>query len=110
MVQLLLDIHHYGYLIAQIFMGLWLMPLGYLAYRSRTFPRALGVMLVIGGVCYLVDTLALFLVPGFGARIVAFDRLPATIAEVWMLGYLLVNGLRSPGRTDRATVGAVSAG
>ena len=106
LVQLLLDIHHYGYLIAQIFFGLWLVPLGYLAYRSRTFPRTLGVLLVIGGVCYVADTLALFLVPDFGAKIVAFDRLPSTIAEVWMLGYLLVKGLKSPGRTDHATVAA----
>ena len=82
------------------------MPLGYLAYRSRTFPRALGVLLVIRGVCYLVDTLALFLVPDFGEKIVAFDRVPSTIAEIWMLGYLLVKGLKSPGGTDRATIAA----
>jgi hypothetical protein len=32
-VFLLLDIQHYV-LIAQIFFGLWLVPLGYLAYKS----------------------------------------------------------------------------
>ena len=34
-VLLLLDTQHYGIFIAQIFFGLWLVPLGYLAYRSR---------------------------------------------------------------------------
>ena len=33
-VLLLLDTQHYGILIAQIFFGLWLVPLGYLAYKS----------------------------------------------------------------------------
>ena len=47
-VLLLLDTQHYGYLIAQIFFGLWLVPLGYLAYKSGWFPKALGVLLVVG--------------------------------------------------------------
>src|SRR5450755_894576 len=55
LVLLLLDTQHYGILIAQIFFGLWLVPLGYLAYKSGWFPKALGVMLVVGGGCYLVD-------------------------------------------------------
>ena len=58
LVLLLLDIHHYGFLIAQIFFGLWLVPLGYLAYKSGMFPKALGVALIAGGVCYLVGMLA----------------------------------------------------
>ena len=46
MVLLLVDLQHYGLLTAQIFFGLWLAPLGYLAYRSGWFPKALGVVLV----------------------------------------------------------------
>src|SRR5437773_8894277 len=34
LVLLLLDTQHYGTLIAQVFFGLWLVPLGYLAYKS----------------------------------------------------------------------------
>ena len=55
LVLLLMDLYHYGFLIAQIFFGLWLIPLGYLAYTSGLFPRALGVVLVVGGSAYLVD-------------------------------------------------------
>ncbi len=45
---LLVDAHHYGILIAQVFFGLWLVPLGYLAYRSGWFPKTLGVALIVG--------------------------------------------------------------
>ena len=95
LVLLLLDIHHYGFLIAQIFFGLWLVPLGYLAYKSGMFPKALGVALIVGGVCYLVGMLAVFLIPDFGEKINTFITIPSAIAEIWMLGYLLVIGVRT---------------
>lgn len=93
LVMLLLDMHHYGFLIAQIFFGLWLVPLGYLAYTSGLFPKALGIVLIVGGACYLVDMLAAFLAPDLGKHIHAFLAIPPTIAEVWTLGYLLVKGI-----------------
>jgi hypothetical protein len=58
LVLLLLDLQHYGLLIGQVYFGLWLVPLGYLAYRSGMFPKALGVVLIVAGVCYLVDLFA----------------------------------------------------
>jgi hypothetical protein len=104
LVLLLLDLQHYGFLIAQIFFGLWLMPLGYLAYRSGMFPRALGLVLIVAGVCYLADMLVLFLVPDFGKQINTILVIPPTIAEMWMALYLLVKGVRSSPRDDPAPV------
>ncbi len=95
LVLLLLDIHHYGFLIAQIFFGLWLVPLGYLAYKSGMFPKALGVALIAGGACYLLGMLAVFLIPDLGEKINTFITIPSAIAEIWMLGYLLVIGVRT---------------
>ncbi len=95
LVLLLLDIQHYGTLSAQVFFGLWLVPLGYLAITSGLFPKALGVVLIAAGVCYLVDLLAAFLVPDFGQTIHAFVIIPPIIGEVWMVLYLLVIGVRS---------------
>jgi hypothetical protein len=106
LVLLLLDMHNYGFLIAQIFFGLWLIPLGYLAYKSGMFPKALGVLLIAGGGCYLVDMLARFLVPDVGERIHTFISIPPTIAEIWMVGYLLVKGVNVSRRADRAFSGA----
>jgi Domain of unknown function (DUF4386) len=105
LVLLLLDTQHYGILIAQIFFGLWLVPLGYLAYTSLgMFPKWLGVLLIVGGVCYLVDMLAAFLVPDVGQTIHAFVVIPSAIAELSMVGYLLVVGVRTakPERNARA--------
>jgi hypothetical protein len=95
-VLLLLDTQHYGLLIAQIFFGLWLAPLGYLAYTSGWFPKALGAALIVGAGCYVVDTLAWFLVPDVGQRIAPFIVIPAAIAEIWMVGYLCVIGVKTP--------------
>jgi len=98
LVLLLLQIHHYGFLAAQIFFGLWLVSLGYLAYTSAMFPKALGVALIVGGACYLVGLLAVFLVPDFdfGEKINVFVTLPSAIAEISMVLYLLVVGVKIP--------------
>jgi len=95
MVLLLLDSQHYGLLIAQIFFGLWLAPLGYLTYRSGWFPKALGIVLVAACVSYLVDVLAAFLVPDLGKAIHGFAIIMPIIAEPWMVVYLLVVGVRT---------------
>lgn len=95
LVLLLLDTQHYGIFIAAIFFGLWLVPLGYLAYKSGWFPKVLGVLLIVGGACYLVDLLAAFLLPDIGKAIHGFVTIPSAIVEIWMVGYLLVIGVRS---------------
>ena len=105
LVLLLLDTQHYGTLIAGIFFSLWLVPLGYLAYKSSgMFPKWLGVLLIVGGACSLVDLLALLLVPAFAQKIT--PDLPGThhtfvgvilpaIAEISMVLYLLVIGVKT---------------
>jgi hypothetical protein len=97
LVLLLLDMQHYGTLIAQVFFGLWLVPLGYLVYKSLgMFPKWLGVLLILGGICYLVDLLAQFLVPDVGRQIHAVvGIIPTASAEISMLIYLLVIGVRT---------------
>jgi len=95
-VLLLLDTQHYGLLIAGIFFGLWLVPLGYLAYKSAGwFPKWLGVLLVVGGACYLVDLLAAVLLPGLGKEIHTLITIPSAIAEISMVLYLLVIGVKN---------------
>jgi hypothetical protein len=98
LVMMLLDIQHYGTLAAQVFFGLWLVPMGYLAYKSSgLFPKWLGALVIVGGVSYLVDLLALFLLPDFGKQIHTFvGMIPTAIAEVSLLVYLLVIGVKIP--------------
>ncbi len=103
-VLLLLDIQHYGTLAAQVFFGLWLAPLGYLAYKSGLFPRALGVILVVATASYLVDLLTAFSFPELAKQIHPFLIIAPAIAEVWMVVYLLVWGVRTP-RAPAAPLG-----
>ncbi len=104
LVLLLLDIQHYGTLSAQVFFGLWLAPLGYLAYKSGLFPKALGVTLVAATVYYLVHLITAFLVPDFHKQIQPFILI-VIIAEVWLLGYLLIVGVRTAKPELAALVG-----
>ncbi len=94
LVLLLLEMHHYGFLVAQIFFGLWLVPLGYLAWVSGMFPKVLSVLLVVGGAGYLVGLVAVFLVPGVGEKINVWATIPSAIGEIAMVLYLLVVGVR----------------
>lgn len=96
LVLLLFDTQRYGYLIAQIFFGLWLIPLGHLARRSGAFPNALGVLLIIGGASYLAGTVIEFLVPDVGEAIETLIYIPPTIAELWTIAYLIKTGFDRP--------------
>src|SRR5437773_7869796 len=86
LVLLLLDMQHHGTLIAQVFFGLWLAPLGYLAYKSEWFPKWLGVVLILAAICYLVDLLTAFLAPDVAATIHSVIGAPVpAIAEISMV-------------------------
>jgi hypothetical protein len=107
LVMVLLDMQHYGLLVAQIFFGLWLAPLGYLAYRSAgLFPKWLGLLLIVGAVCYIVDLLTAFLVPDLGQKIHTYVVIPSAIAEISMVVYLLVIGVWTPKLRDKRVLAA----
>jgi hypothetical protein len=106
MVLLLLGTQHYGLLVAQIFFGLWLAPLGYLAYRSGWFPKALGIVLVAACASYLVDLLVAFLVPDLGKTAHGYLTILPAIAEPAMVLYLLIVGIKTPKPAIRITAAA----
>jgi hypothetical protein len=92
---LLMDLQHYGYLIAQL-TWLWLFALGLLGYRSGMFPRPLSLVLMLSTVCYLVDALLQFLAPALAPTSAAVFVVPETLSEVSLLLYLLIKGVRTP--------------
>lgn len=95
MVLLMLDTQHYGLLIAQIFFGLWLAPLAYLAYKSGWFPKLLTLVLAVAAGCYMVDVFTAFLAPDLNQLIHGFITVPCIIAEIWMAGYLVTVGVNT---------------
>jgi Domain of unknown function (DUF4386) len=74
-----------------LFFGLWLIPMGWLTLRSGFMPRALGWILVVGGVGYILSTFVSLLAPG-ASGLAGVLPLVATVGEVWMVGYLLIKG------------------
>jgi Domain of unknown function (DUF4386) len=90
------DMHRSGYLIAQMFFGLWLVPLGYLVLRSGWFPKVLGVLLIVGCFGYLVDLFLQFLAPGVAEGIELVVVAPAAVGELLFVAWLLVKGVPVP--------------
>jgi hypothetical protein len=90
-MMLFLKLQSHGNLIAGIFWGVWLFPLGLLVFKSGYFPRILGVILMIGCLGWLLLFIQRFLLPNYQA--LGYFRYIAHTAELsWML-WLLVKGV-----------------
>lgn len=83
--------------VGSLFFGLWLVPMGLLVLRSGWMPRTLGRVLVGGGLGYVLSAFAAYLLPDAGA-LVDVLVVPATVGELWMIGYLLTKGVNRRGR------------
>lgn len=100
--------HGHGFGLALVFFGGFCLVAGHLIYRSRYMPRALGLLLVLAGGCYLVNSFALILSPAVSARLFPAILIPAFVAELSLALWLLVKGI-SPERWAGRTVGALAA-
>jgi hypothetical protein len=60
-----LNLYNNGFMIAQVFFGTWLFPLGYLVYKSRFLPRVIGVLLLVDGFAVLFWFAQYFLLPAY---------------------------------------------
>lgn len=98
LVLLFLNLHHAGYLIAQVFFGLWLLPLGYLVYKSGFLPKIIGVLLMVACFGYLLDVLIFSLFPAFGVMVSEFTF----IGELLLLLWLLIKGVNVSKWEERA--------
>jgi len=96
-VQLMYTLSTSAWGAGSLFFGLWLIPMGHAAARSGSMPEWLGRILVIGGVGYVLSAFVMYGVPETPAWLGDVLPIPATIGEVWMIGYLLIKGVRVPG-------------
>ena len=93
LAMLFLYLRQNGFMIAQIFFGAWLFPLGYLVFKSGFLPRILGIVLMIHCVFWLMTFLQSFLLPGFGA--ITYVSWPlGFIAEFGLTLWLLIMGAK----------------
>lgn len=101
MVMLSLDAYRNGMLVTEIFWGLWLLPFGYLVFKSGFLPKILGVLLMLGCFGYLTEVLGVMLIPDYAeSTLASVVSLPASVAEISICLWLLIVGARE---TDRIT-------
>jgi Domain of unknown function (DUF4386) len=93
LAYLFLRLHGQGFIVAQIFWGLWLFPFGILVIRSGFIPRVLGYLLFIAGFGYLVSSFAALLLPQY-ARLVDQFTMVLTAGELPIIFWLLIWGAK----------------
>ena len=96
-----------GYDIHTVFFGFDILCMAYLVLGSTFLPRAIGVLLAVDGVAYLLYSFADFLAPGFAAHLVPWIQLPALVGEGSLCLWLLVAGVNGE-RWQRWTASAGS--
>lgn len=96
-VLVYLNLYRNGIRIDEIFWGLWLFPMGYLACISGFIPKIIGVLLMIGCFGYLVDFAGNFFFSQYSTLDMAkYVTIPANIGEIAICLWLLIAGISIP--------------
>ncbi|GLQ48462.1 hypothetical protein GCM10007862_35130 [Dyella lipolytica] len=93
-VMLSMDAYDNRVFISEIFWGLWLLPFGYLVFKSGFLPKLLGVLLMLGCFSYLIDYFGRMLFPGH--TVPSLVMLPASLGEIGICLWLVILGIRKP--------------
>lgn len=84
-----------------VFFGLWCALTGYLIWRSGFIPRALGALLIVDGIGWM-----LYLWPPLANQVFAVIALASGLAEIPLIIWLIVFGVRSGNAEVRAAAPA----
>ena len=99
-VMLSLNAFNDGWAIGYVcFFSLHLLLIGYLVYKSGYIPRILGVLLIIGGFGYLIENVAILLLPNYEAYEAVFSLVIPLLTipgEVLFAFWLLIKGAKIP--------------
>ena len=89
LVLLFMDVNAFVIIIWGVLFGFHLLLLGYLVYRSGFWPRLLGILLIVGGIGYLLQSYGHLLAPQFDdilETVVIVLSVPGELAfAVWLL-------------------------
>jgi hypothetical protein len=83
-----------GWGFALLFFSGFCVLTGVLIWRSRLMPRIIGAMMIVAGVCYLVNSLALILSPALSNLLVPWILLPCLLGELSLALWLVVKGVK----------------
>ena len=84
----------YGFGMSLVFFGAFCIVAGVLIHRSGFLPRTLGILMVVAGACYIINSVALFLAPPLAQMLFPYILLPCLVAELSLALWLLVKGIR----------------
>ena len=76
-----------------IWFGFQILSAGYLIVRSYFIPRAIGVLLVLGGLSFLIASFTNVVSPALGARVAPLVLPIAVLGEATLALWLLVRGV-----------------
>lgn len=94
-VLLLVDAYENSVRINQIFMGLWLLPFGYLVFKSGFLPKMIGAWLIVNAFPYLISFLKQLLDPSFTSPpVVGYFSQAAVLGEFVICLWLLIMGAK----------------
>ena len=102
LAMLLLVVYKNGIMIAQIFLGLWVLPLGYLVMKSGYLPKILGIFLIIDCSALLIWVFQFFLFYPENEIISAVCLAVSFIAEFSLCLWLLIKGANAEQWKKRA--------
>ncbi len=91
-MMLLLKTHFYGFEIGLFFFSFHLILLGYLALKSGFVPKIIGVLVLIAGFGYLVDSAGLIMLPNYPEILTYILALPNIVGEVALVTWLAFKG------------------
>jgi hypothetical protein len=81
---------------ALIFFGIECLVVGYLVRKSGYFPKAIGTLMQIAGVCYLINSFSMVLFPSVAKLLFPAILLPALVGESAFCLWLLIKGVDLP--------------
>lgn len=91
----LLNNYDNGIFILTIFWGLWLLPFGFLIFRSGFYPKIIGVLLMAGCFGYLINFFGNTLFVDYqSVGVLQYLKLLPTVGEFSICFWLLVVGAR----------------
>ena len=99
-----LALHEYGFSIGLVFFGFACLVVGYLMFKSGYFPKALGVLQFIAGLCYLANSFALIFSPALQAKMIPGVLLGAFVGELLTCLWLIVMGLNLSKWNQRVSI------
>ena len=80
---------------AEIFWGLWLVPIGLLILKSGLIPKIIGILLLAACIVHFMDFTIFFFLPGTPEIVMSVSYIIGMFGEFGLVLWLLLKGVKS---------------